>query len=165
MEIIEVSDGKTADAFLDVARIIYKNDKTWVCPLDEDLNAVFTPSGNSFFKHGIAKRWILKSNEGQLIGRIAAFIDYKKANESEHATGGVGFFECINDQEAANLLFDTGKNWLKENNMVAMDGPINFGEPDKFWGCLVDGGIFVEDWGCLFLVALLLPIKSVPATI
>jgi len=139
MEIIEVSDGKTADAFLDVARIIYKNDKTWVCPLDEDLNAVFTPSGNSFFKHGIAKRWILKSNEGQLIGRIAAFIDYKKANESEHATGGVGFFECINNQEAANLLFDTGKNWLKENNMVAMDGPINFGEPDKFWGCLVDG--------------------------
>ena len=119
--------------------VFYKNDKTWVCPLDEDLNAVFTPSGNSFFKHGIAKRWILKSNEGQLIGRIAAFIDYKKANESEHATGGVGFFECINDQEAANLLFDTGKNWLKENNMVAMDGPINFGEPDKFWGCLVDG--------------------------
>ncbi len=139
MEIIEVSTDQIANEFLDVARIIYKNDSAWVCPLDEDLNGVFNPEENTFFKHGIAKRWILKSDEGKLVGRIAAFIDHKKANESEQPTGGIGFFECIDNQEAADLLFEVGKMWLQENKMDAMDGPINFGEPDKFWGCLVDG--------------------------
>ena len=47
--------------------------------------------------------------------------------------------ECINKQEAASLLFDTAREWLKERGMEAMDGPINFGENDKYWGLLVDG--------------------------
>jgi hypothetical protein len=51
----------------------------------------------------------------------------------------MGFFECIHKQEAANLLFDTAREWLKERSMEAMDGPINFGETDKYWGLLVDG--------------------------
>ena len=28
--------------------------------------------------------------------------------------------------------------WLNEQGMEAVDGPINFGEKDKFWGLLVD---------------------------
>ncbi|WP_449435012.1 hypothetical protein [Pedobacter steynii] len=51
----------------------------------------------------------------------------------------MGFFECINDKEAAFKLFDTAKLWLAENGMEAMDGPINFGENDSFWGLLVEG--------------------------
>ncbi len=51
----------------------------------------------------------------------------------------MGFFECINDKEAAFLLFDTAKNWLAENGMQVMEGPINFGENDSFWGLLVEG--------------------------
>ena len=44
---------------------------------------------------------------------------------------GIGFFECINNQSAANLLFETSITWLKEKKIEAMDGPINFGEKDK----------------------------------
>jgi hypothetical protein len=139
MSITEVTTEKTEAEFLDVARKIYKNDKTWVCPLDKDIDGIFNPNENPFYKHGMAKRWVLKNDSGELIGRIAAFIDYKKANDSDQPTGGVGFFECVDSQEAANLLFETAKTWLLELNMQAMDGPINFGEPDKFWGCLVEG--------------------------
>jgi hypothetical protein len=39
-----------------------------------------------------------------------------------------GFFDCINDLQAAKLLFDTAKAWLQQKGMEAMDGPINFGE-------------------------------------
>jgi len=139
MIIEEVKDRKSQTEFLDVARILYKNDTAWVCPLDNDINGVFDPAENPFLKHGTAKRWILKDAAGNLTGRIAAFIDFKKANESDQPTGGVGFFECADNQQAANLWFDTAKEWLSSQNMQAMDGPINFGEPDKFWGCLVDG--------------------------
>ena len=69
-------------------------------------------------------------------------MDCKKNKTSKtqsQPTGGIGFFECTDDQEAANLLFDTAKIWLTSKEMQAMDGPINFGERDSYWGLLVDG--------------------------
>jgi len=53
----------------------------------------------------------------------------------------MGFFECVNDYKAALILFETCRTWLVEKGMEAMDGPINFGENDNFWGLLVDGFI------------------------
>ncbi|MDR3696516.1 GNAT family N-acetyltransferase [Mucilaginibacter sp.] len=139
MNISEVNNKSTQKAFLDVARIIYKNDKIWVCPLDNDIEAVFDPEKNNFHKNGKSIRWILSDENGKLIGRIGAFINNKKAYNYEQPTGGIGFFECINNEAAAFLLFDTAKKWLAENGMQAMDGPINFGENDTFWGLLVEG--------------------------
>ena len=43
----------------------------------------------------------------------------------------MGFFECVNDQEAAFKLFDACKKWLIDRGMAAMDGPVNFGEKDE----------------------------------
>ncbi|MBD1391828.1 GNAT family N-acetyltransferase [Mucilaginibacter glaciei] len=139
MIITEVKSKADKNAFLDVARQLYKGDPNWVCPLDNDVNAVFDPAKNNFHQHGRAIRWVLKDDNGLLIGRIAAFINEKKAYNYEQPTGGCGFFECINDEATAFLLFDTAKAWLKQNGMEAMDGPINFGENDNFWGLLVEG--------------------------
>ncbi len=139
MTITEVTNKAAKKAFLDVARIIYRDDKIWVCPLDNDIEAVFDPAKNNFHQDGKCTRWILTDEKGRLIGRIAAFINNKKAYNYEQPTGGIGFFECINNEEAAFLLFDTAKKWLIENGMQAMDGPINFGENDNFWGLLVEG--------------------------
>jgi len=139
MKISKVIDKKGKKDFLNVARIIYKDDPVWVCPLDNQINAVFDPKQNPYFGHGIAERWVLKDDSGKLIGRIAAFIDYKSSEAQEQPTGGIGFFECIDNREAANILFDTAIEWLKGEKMEAADGPINFGERDSYWGLLVDG--------------------------
>jgi len=138
MKITRVTDTKTKKKFLDTARIIYKNDKVWVCPLDKEIEANFDPEKNPYFKHGEAERWIMEDN-GNLIGRVAAFIDKNLAHSYEQPTGGMGFFECINHKASAFLLFDTAREWLKTKGMEAMDGPINFGETDKYWGLLVGG--------------------------
>jgi hypothetical protein len=139
MPIIEVYDQVTRNAFLDVPRVLYKKDPLWVCPLDTDIESIFDPARNNFHAFGECSRWILKDDGGRLIGRIAAFVNKKKAFHYEQPTGGCGFFECIDDQHAADLLFDTAKNWLTERGMKAMDGPINFGENDMWWGLLVEG--------------------------
>ena len=139
MKIIKVTDRATRKKFLDTARIIYKNDSAWVCPFDNEIEAIFDPQKNPYFKHGAAGRWILSDDENNLIGRIAAFIDKNLAFTYDQPTGGMGFFECINDKSSAFLLFDTAKAWLMERGMEAMDGPINFGETDKYWGLLVGG--------------------------
>ena len=139
MKIAEVNNARTRKAFHDTARIIYKNDDTWVCPLDREIESIFDPSGNVFFKHGEASRWLLYDQKNKLIGRVAAFIDRHTAFKQDQPTGGMGFFECINDKQAAFLLFDTACEWLTARGMEAMDGPVNFGETDKYWGLLVDG--------------------------
>ncbi len=139
MEIIEVNNPQTRKEFLRVPKILYRNDPNWVCPLDSEIEGIFNPDKNISFRNGEAIRWILKDEKGKLIGRIAAFVHNVKSQEYEQPTGGIGFFECIDDQQAAHLLFDTGKKWLMERGMKAMDGPINFGENHNHWGLLVEG--------------------------
>jgi hypothetical protein len=139
MKIVPVTTIQNTKEFLAVVELIYKGDKNWIRPLDQDIEKVFDTEKNPFFMHGQCTRWILQDETGNTIGRVAAFINEKKAYHYEVPTGGMGFFECIDNKEAAFLLFDTAKSWLKEKGMQAMEGPINFGENDTFWGLLVEG--------------------------
>ena len=139
MKVIEVKSKQDVRRFLDLPFTIYAEDSNWVCPLFNDIEAVFDPSRNNFFSFGKCIRWILLSDSGKTIGRIAAFINEKKAFKEDIPTGGCGFFECIEDGEAAQILFNTAREWLKGQGMEAMLGPVNFGENDMWWGLLVDG--------------------------
>ena len=139
MQLIEVADKKTRREFLQVPKKLYSKDESWVCPLDSEIEAIFNPSKNLSFNDGEAIRWILKSEKGKLLGRVAAFYNRKKANANRQPTGGLGFFECVNDKKAAYILFDNGVEWLKNRGMEAVDAPINFGENESHWGLLVEG--------------------------
>ena len=140
MQLFPINDIDSAKEFLKVPLIIYKNDPHFIQPLDKDINDVFDKEKNKAFRFGECTRWLLKDDNDQLIGRIAAFVNKKYKNKGdEQKTGGIGFFECINNQEAADMLFDVSKHWLMERGMEAMDGPINFGERDRWWGLVVEG--------------------------
>lgn len=139
MQIVQVITKKQAKQFLNVVSLIYKNDKYYVRPLDDSINEIFDPKRNEFFLYGEAVRFLAIDEKERPVGRVGAFVNKKKAYGFDQPTGGTGFFECINDQEIAFLLFDAAKNWLKERNLQAMDAPINFGENDNYWGLLVEG--------------------------
>lgn len=139
--LISVDDKRTRNQFHNVMRLVYNDDKNFICPPDAVIEDIFTPEKNVFFKHGEAARWILVDQQNNMAGRVAAFINRKKAFTFQVPTGGMGFFECVRDYEAAEILFDTAGTWLSERGMEAMDGPINFGENDNFWGLLVEGFI------------------------
>lgn len=137
MRMHEVKTEADKKAFLQVAVAIYKNDANWIRPLDKDIEEVFDPAKNKFFKRGECTRWLLANDSGEYTGRIAAFVN--RQYKQEQPTGGVGFFECINDQASAAFMFDHCKQWLQDKGMEAMDGPINFGERERWWGLVVDG--------------------------
>ena len=140
MKIIEVNHPNLVRQFLDLPQTLYKNYPNWIRPLDNDIETVFDSKKNKAFQDGTCTRWILVDEKNKTIGRIAAFVNNKtKLKGNKQPTGGLGFFECIESKEAAFLLFDTAKNWLQEKGMEAMDGPINFGNRDKWWGLLVEG--------------------------
>lgn len=138
MKLITVKNKRSKNLFNKLPRIIYKKDSNFACPLTRMVEEIFDTEKNSFYKHGKAERWILTEGN-KPVGRIAAFIDFDKCNKFEQATGNFGFFECINDKEAASVLFEQAKNWLVEQGMEAMDGPANMGENYMNHGLLVMG--------------------------
>lgn len=142
----EVKNMKDVKQWLDFPSILYKKDPHYVRPMDDEVLGVFDRKKNKLFRHGDATRFILRNRKGKVVGRIAAFYDEKTSQRYSkepdgQPTGGCGFFDCIDDQDAANMLFDAAKEWLTKQGMEAMDGPINFGDRDYFWGCLIEGFI------------------------
>ena len=134
MQVVEVTNKIIENEFIQFPKSLYKDDLEWIAPLDEDIKSVFNAKTNNYFLSGDAIRWIVKRNN-TIVGRIAAF--YKK--EGDQMKGGIGFFECIHDQSVANVMFDTAKKWLQSKHCNFMEGPINFGEKDKYWGLMIQG--------------------------
>ncbi|HYF69999.1 MAG TPA: hypothetical protein VD884_17780 [Ohtaekwangia sp.] len=140
MTIQEVTTQQHADEFVLFPVRLYKGTSQWIRPLDKDVHAVFDKEKNKAFRNGSCIRWLLLNDNGKTIGRVAAFVNQKTVHKgNEQPTGGMGFFECIDDREAAFTLFDQCRAWLSANGMEAMDGPINFGSRDRWWGLLIDG--------------------------
>ncbi|MDZ7650817.1 MAG: hypothetical protein U5K54_28805 [Cytophagales bacterium] len=140
MRVKEVVTTEDKKEFLLFPVRLYSKTKNWIRPLDADVEGVFDQETNRTFQHGECIRWILISDAGEAIGRVAAFINQKTVSKgNDQPTGGIGFFECIEDEHAARMLFDKAKQWLMARGMEAMDGPINFGNRDRWWGLLIEG--------------------------
>lgn len=135
----EVRTKKQIRQFLDLPKRLYRDDPNWVCPPDADIEKRFDPTKNELFAKGDAIRWLLRDEQGLVIGRLAAFYNQESAATYEQPTGGCGFFECIDDKAASKTLFDAARTWLAARGMEAMDGPVNFGDRSDFWGVLVEG--------------------------
>ena len=136
----EVKTATDRKRFLDMVDGIYAGCNAYIRPWDHDIEGVFDPGKNRLFEDGEAIRWLLCDQNGVVVGRIAAFYNRKSASQTaEQPTGGCGFFECIDSGEAAAVLFDAAREWLAARGMEAMDGPVNFGTRDTWWGLLVDG--------------------------
>ena len=145
MKITEATNGKALRDWIQLPWKIYAGDQNWIPHLRQDVEKVFDPTRNKLLqaradrKAGTIKRWVLYDANGNATGRIAAFVDPKTAwTDKQQPTGGCGFFECVDDQRAASLLFDTARDWLAQQGMEAMDGPVNLGERNMFWGLLTE---------------------------
>lgn len=134
MEVIEVKDFSSEQQFLQVPFEIYRNDPNWVCPPWAEIRSLFDPAKNPAWERGEAKRWVLLMDKIPR-GRIAAFYQHHPGRKE----AGIGFFECMDDGLHAASLFQTAANWLREKGFEELDGPVNFGHRDSYWGLLVDG--------------------------
>lgn len=135
----EVNGRKQEEDFLQLPVDLYRNNPYWIQPLDGDVRKVFDPSKNPCFQQGECIRWVLYDEQGKPVGRVAAFVNGKTCRLDKYTVGQMGFFECIDDREAAFMLFDQCREWLESRGMEAMEGPVNFGERIEWWGLLVEG--------------------------
>ncbi|MBT8218576.1 MAG: hypothetical protein KJP00_02045 [Bacteroidia bacterium] len=162
MKIIEVQQKSEWKSFHEVPHEVYKSDKSWIAHIEKDIEAVFDPAQNIRFSNGEAKVFVALNSKNKPVGRIAAFIDHEMNKKADVKSGGIGFFEVIEDQELANDLFEHAFSYLSKFQIQAVDGPINFGERDKFYGLQTYGfehklfqenynptyyRKYIEDWG------------------
>ena len=117
---------------------VYTGNPQYVYPLRSDIEGILSEQNAAFTGNNL-RRWVVTDARGKPVGRVAAFIDEERNKELDVPAGGIGFFESIDDDRVAELLLDTAEDWLRQRGMRAVDGPINFGERDKFWGLLVRG--------------------------
>jgi GNAT superfamily N-acetyltransferase len=116
---------------------IYKRDEHWIPPLIMDRKKILDINKNPFFKHAEMEMY-LAYKDGKIAGRIAAIKNDIHNRQHNDKVGFFGFFECIDDQEVANRLFDTAKTWLKAKGFDTMRGPTNPSTNDE-WGMLLEG--------------------------
>jgi len=128
---------KELNTFLKMAWDIYKDDPNWVPPLLYDKKKLLNPKKNPFFKHA-EMEFFLAYKENKIVGRIAAIKNDNHNKTHNDKIGFFGFYESINDQEVANKLLDTAKEWLKSKGFDTMRGPANPSSNDEY-GLLFEG--------------------------
>ena len=121
--IIEVTDVLKVKEFNEFPSWLYRNDPNWCRPLDSNVEEIFNKNENKHLKNGDIIRWIVKDNDNRCLGRIAAFYTEDSFRQFDKPTGGIGFFDAVDDKKVAFLLFDTAKEWLQSNRIETMDGP------------------------------------------
>ncbi len=123
--------------FIDFLYSHYANDSNFAAPLRMDRKKLIDKKKNPFYKHSLMELF-LAEREGKVIGRIGAIVNDNHNIEHNDKVGFFGFFECVNEQNVANALFDEAKNFLKSKGMNAMRGPANPSVNDEY-GMLFDG--------------------------
>lgn len=133
----EIKSKKDLGRFIKFPWKVYDGDPNWIPPLIIDIKTRLNPAKNPYFKHSEAKCFIAEKN-GDIIGRIAATVNNNHNKTHDEKTGFFSFFECFDDQETANSLFDAAAEYLRNKGLDTMRGPANFSSNDD-WAMLVEG--------------------------
>ena len=137
MHLIQVNTKAELKQFIKLPFTLYKNDKYWVAPLIKELERHLDIRKNPFFEYAEVEFFLVTDGQ-KIVGRISAHTNPNHNAFHEDKKGFFGFFESINNQEVANLLFSAAEQWLKEKGCDVISGPFNFNTNDEC-GLLVSG--------------------------
>jgi len=134
---IDTNDKALVKRFVKIPYRLYENYPQWVPPIMMDVETQLNRKKHPFYEHSDAD-FFLATRDGRDVGRIAA-LENKRFNEY-HKTKQAQFylFECEDDQEAANALFERALDWAKNRGLNRIVGPKGFGALDGY-GILQEG--------------------------
>jgi len=133
----EMISKKEMKAFVEFPFKLYKNNAFWVPPIINDEIESFDKTKNPVFQHAEARFFVaMKNNE--IVGRIAAIINYTEINEQNVKKMRFGWFDFIDDLEVSKMLLYKVEEIGKQNKLEYMEGPLGFSNLDKV-GVLTEG--------------------------
>ena len=116
---------------------LYHGDKNWIPPLLMNVKELLNYKKHPFYDKAEIQTFLAYRNN-RVVGRIAAIVDGHHNEYHKESRGMFGFFECIEEQEVANALFDAAKEWFGKRGIVSMRGPANPSQNYE-WGMLIEG--------------------------
>jgi hypothetical protein len=139
LEVIPVRRGRDLSRFVDVPWRIpaVANDPAWVPPLRMMVRDNLDTKGNPFYRDADRQLFIAR-REGKVVGRIAAIENRAHNRAWDDKVGFFGFFDCVDDADAAGRLFDAAGAWLAGRGLTVMRGPMS-PSTNHECGLLVDG--------------------------
>jgi hypothetical protein len=136
IKVYEVKTSKALNRFIRLPWKIYENCACWVPPLLLEQKQLFNKEKCPFLEHSQAALFIAEE-DGVTLGRIAAIRNNKHLEVYKDKTGFFGFFECIDNQAVADILFREAGRWLGAQGLNRIRGPENFSQNEEV-GLLVD---------------------------
>ncbi|WNZ27124.1 hypothetical protein HJG54_29885 [Leptolyngbya sp. NK1-12] len=136
IEIRCVETPQDQQAFIDLPRLIYQNDRNWVPALDSTVAEIFD-SNHPFFEYG-EMECFLAFRHNQLVGRVASVINRRLIALEGKKVGLFGFFECFEDLTVAQALLEAVQQWLRDRGIEVVRGPIDL-STDQRCLFLIDG--------------------------
>ncbi len=133
---VDLKSKSEIDRFVQFPFDLYAGHPQWVPPFIVDVKTMMNPDKHPYYEHStqnssLQKRW-------KVVGRIAA-LENKPFNKYHDAKDAEFYlFECVNDQEVANALFETVMNWAKDRGLTKLVGPKGFGPLDGY-GIQIEG--------------------------
>ncbi|MBW4469739.1 MAG: hypothetical protein KME45_04965 [Stenomitos rutilans HA7619-LM2] len=141
IRVIPVKSAVEQEWFLDVPSIVYANDSNWVPPLRSSV-AKQLATTNPFLQYGRLQQFLavrgeepgVRSQEPggrsklktpSLLGRIVAAVNDRLIDREGQKVGLFGYFECVPDFAVAKALLDAACQWLREQGMTIVRGPID----------------------------------------
>ncbi|MBN1542622.1 N-acetyltransferase [candidate division KSB1 bacterium] len=116
---------------------IYQDIPQWVPPLLSSEKEILSPKTGPFFQNGQAALFLAYRDQTP-IGRISAHVNHQYERYRNSETGFFGFFECIDNADAARALLSAAETWLRNQGKTRMLGPMSFGLYD-ISGILIEG--------------------------
>lgn len=135
IQIKSVVSKKDLAAFIDFPHKLYKDDPLYVPELFVAQQELLTK--HPFLEHSFIQCYMAYRNDF-LVGRVAAIFNTRHNEYNKAADGFFGFFDCVNDQDVADALFDAVSTWLKLKLVDRIIGPTNFSFNETA-GLLIDG--------------------------
>ena len=134
---VDIHSKDEVDRFVQVPFDLYEGHPQWVPPFITDIKTMMNPAKHPYYDHSDAEFFIAEK-DGVAVGRIAAlenkpFNIYHDKKDAEFY-----LFECVNDQEVANTLFETVFEWARERGLNKLVGPKGFGPLDGY-GIQIEG--------------------------
>ena len=137
INIIPVETKKQRAEFIDFPHDLYLGDPNYVPELFVAQDDLLNPTKHPFYLHSSAQPF-LAYRDGKLVGRIAAIWNTHHNTFNAVKEGQFGSFDCVDDQEVADALFETVKAWVLEKGGDKLIGPINL-STNESCGLLIDG--------------------------
>ncbi|TDT60991.1 GNAT family N-acetyltransferase [Fonticella tunisiensis] len=138
IEIVEIKDSKGLKEFINFAWDVYKNDPNWVPPLKYDLLKTLKGKNNALFLNG-THTFFMAYEKNKPLGRILVGINETLNKKKNQKDGYISLFECVENYEIAERLFDAAAKWLRDRGINCMKGPFSPTNGDDYKGLLVEG--------------------------